>query len=188
MSICTLQDAVLQNLGVAISKSKRPATKVLAGKQSKVVAELAALTLRKPASFIRSLTLAVEFIGVADDPEAILAVARQVVVSATSVKKAVAAIKLLSAKSRKRPARTGRGGPTSSLTPAQRRVYALLLEGLIEREVAVRLGISPHTVHNHVTEIYRKLAVSTRGELVSRWAKEKGVRIEEEAQRAASGT
>jgi pSer/pThr/pTyr-binding forkhead associated (FHA) protein len=57
------------------------------------------------------------------------------------------------------------------LTPAQRRVFDLLVQGLIEKEVARHLGISPNTVHEHVKAIYRTLLVSTRGELISRWAK-----------------
>ena len=65
----------------------------------------------------------------------------------------------------------GTSGPGfSRLTPAQRRVYDLLLEGFIEKEVAARLKISVHTVHDHVKAIYRTLSVSTRGELISKRA------------------
>jgi len=60
------------------------------------------------------------------------------------------------------------------LTPAQRRVFELLVQGLIEKEVAAQLGISTHTVHDHVKAIYKTLSVSTRGELVSRWATKHG--------------
>ena len=56
----------------------------------------------------------------------------------------------------------------SRLTPAQRRVYDLFLEGLIEKEVGTRLGIKPNTVHDHAKAIYKALSVSTRGELISR--------------------
>ena len=58
----------------------------------------------------------------------------------------------------------------SRLTPGQRRVHELLLQGLIEKEVAQPLGITIHTVHHHVKAIYRVLSVSTRGELISQWA------------------
>jgi pSer/pThr/pTyr-binding forkhead associated (FHA) protein len=60
---------------------------------------------------------------------------------------------------------------TASLTEAQRRVYTLFLEGQQEKEVAASLGISIHTVHGHAKAIYRILSVSTRAELISRWAK-----------------
>lgn len=61
----------------------------------------------------------------------------------------------------------GAGSTASHLTPAQRRVYDLFLEGLTEKEVAVRLGLSIHTVHGHAKELYRSLSVSTRGELIA---------------------
>jgi pSer/pThr/pTyr-binding forkhead associated (FHA) protein len=64
--------------------------------------------------------------------------------------------------------------PRTRLTPAQVRVYKLLLEGLIEKEVAARLGITTNTVHDHAKAIYKALAVSTRGELISRWAVQQG--------------
>ncbi len=52
------------------------------------------------------------------------------------------------------------------LSPAQRRVLVLLLKGLLEKQVADRLGISPHTVHNHAREIYRAYQVHSRSELL----------------------
>lgn len=57
----------------------------------------------------------------------------------------------------------------SVLTPAQMKVLACLLEGMIEKEVGVKLGISHHTVHNHVREIYAHLNVRSRGELMARF-------------------
>lgn len=54
----------------------------------------------------------------------------------------------------------------AKLTPAQQRVYSLLLEGHLEKEVAAALGISIHTVHWHAKSIYSALAVSTRAELI----------------------
>lgn len=52
------------------------------------------------------------------------------------------------------------------LTPAQRRVYDLFLLGLLEKEVALRLGITIGTVHCHAKAIYKTLSVSTRSELI----------------------
>jgi DNA-binding CsgD family transcriptional regulator len=54
-----------------------------------------------------------------------------------------------------------------ALTPAQRRVHMLLLQGLMEKEVAASLGISVNTVHWHAKAIYRALGVSTRVELMA---------------------
>ena len=53
------------------------------------------------------------------------------------------------------------------LSEAQRRVLDLLLVGMSEKEVATRLEISQHTVHNHVKEIYRKMNVNSRSELLA---------------------
>lgn len=62
------------------------------------------------------------------------------------------------------------GTRLTKLTLAQHRVFDLLVEGLVEKEVAARLGISAHTVHDHTKAIYKALSVSTRGELIARWA------------------
>jgi DNA-binding CsgD family transcriptional regulator len=55
----------------------------------------------------------------------------------------------------------------SRLSWAQRRVLLHLVDGLTEKETAERLKISPHTVHNHVREIYSTLAVHSRAELLA---------------------
>jgi DNA-binding CsgD family transcriptional regulator len=73
------------------------------------------------------------------------------------------------------PATNGEARSISSmknpeLTPAQGRVYDALIEGLSEKEVASRLKISVHTVHTHAKAIYRTFAISSRAELVRRWA------------------
>lgn len=61
------------------------------------------------------------------------------------------------------------------LTPAQRRVYEGFAEGLSEKEVAARLNISVHTVHTHAKAIYKTFAISSRAELVRRWAAQQAV-------------
>lgn len=52
------------------------------------------------------------------------------------------------------------------LTPAQRRVTDLILEGLPEKAIADRLEISRHTVHNHIRQIYGVFGVHARPELM----------------------
>jgi len=54
-----------------------------------------------------------------------------------------------------------------TLSEAQRRVTSQLLEGMSEKETAFRLRLSPHTVHNHIKEIYRRLNVNSRAELLA---------------------
>lgn len=55
----------------------------------------------------------------------------------------------------------------SRLSWAQRRVLVQLVHGLSEKDTAEKLKISPHTVHNHVREIYSALKVHSRAELLA---------------------
>jgi DNA-binding CsgD family transcriptional regulator len=58
------------------------------------------------------------------------------------------------------------------LTPRQWEVLALIREGLTDREIALRLGISLDGVKFHVSEILGKLGVTSRNE-AARWAGER---------------
>jgi DNA-binding NarL/FixJ family response regulator len=59
-------------------------------------------------------------------------------------------------------------GPTSHgpLTDRESEVLALLAKGLANKQIAVSLGISEHTVKFHVSSIYSKLNVTNRTEAV----------------------
>jgi DNA-binding CsgD family transcriptional regulator len=57
----------------------------------------------------------------------------------------------------------GRG--TGELTPAERRVAALVTEGAKNREIGQALFMSIATVEAHLTRIYRKLGIRSRSEL-----------------------
>jgi DNA-binding CsgD family transcriptional regulator len=54
------------------------------------------------------------------------------------------------------------------LSRREAELLPLLIEGLSNEEIAERLFISPHTVKNHITSIYRKAGVSNRFELLKR--------------------
>ncbi|MFO1062918.1 MAG: LuxR C-terminal-related transcriptional regulator [Pirellulales bacterium] len=54
-----------------------------------------------------------------------------------------------------------------SLPKRQREVLALLLRGLSLKEIAKRLGISPHTVNDYTKALYRRFQVSGRSELLA---------------------
>ncbi len=58
-----------------------------------------------------------------------------------------------------------RGGAFASLTEREREVAALIAEGLHNRAIAARLGITENTVRHHLTSIYGKLGVTDRLEL-----------------------
>ena len=52
--------------------------------------------------------------------------------------------------------------PVSALSAREREVYGLLCEGMVNREIAARLFISPETVKVHVRHIYDKLGIRSR--------------------------
>jgi two-component system, NarL family, nitrate/nitrite response regulator NarL len=62
-------------------------------------------------------------------------------------------------------------GPAEPLTPREREVLALLGEGLGNKAIAARLGISEHTAKFHVNAILGKLGVDSRAEAIVRAAR-----------------
>ena len=52
-----------------------------------------------------------------------------------------------------------------SLTGRERSVADLVAEGLTNREAAIRLFVSPHTVDAHLRHIFRKLEIRSRVQL-----------------------
>ena len=57
---------------------------------------------------------------------------------------------------------------TPLLSPRQRQTLEALLQGDSEKEAALRLGLSVHTVHEYVTALYRHFGVCSRAELLAR--------------------
>jgi DNA-binding CsgD family transcriptional regulator len=57
----------------------------------------------------------------------------------------------------------------SDLSPRVREVLKCLLEGDGDKQVAARLGISPHTVNVHTKAIFLHFGVRGRAELLARW-------------------
>ncbi len=56
--------------------------------------------------------------------------------------------------------------PAEPLTPREREVLSLLAEGLANKAIAARLGISEHTAKFHVNAILGKLGVESRAEAI----------------------
>jgi DNA-binding CsgD family transcriptional regulator len=54
------------------------------------------------------------------------------------------------------------------LTPRERDIAALLIEGKTGKEVALALGISPRTVDIYKTRLLRKYSVTNTPDLVQR--------------------
>lgn len=59
------------------------------------------------------------------------------------------------------------GNPIEHLTPRESEVLNLLADGLGNKQIAARLGITDHTVKAHLGAIFEKLDVSTRTEAVA---------------------
>jgi DNA-binding NarL/FixJ family response regulator len=58
--------------------------------------------------------------------------------------------------------------PTETLTPREQEVALLVGRGLTNRQIAQELVISEHTVHHHVTNILKKLNLTSRQQVASR--------------------
>lgn len=58
--------------------------------------------------------------------------------------------------------------PAAPLTGREREVLELLADGSTNREIAERLHLSPDTVKEHASSVYRKLGASSRAEAVER--------------------
>ncbi len=58
--------------------------------------------------------------------------------------------------------------PEIDLSSRECEIVPLIIEGLSNDDIASRLFISPHTVKNHVTSIFRKAGVTNRFELLKR--------------------
>lgn len=67
------------------------------------------------------------------------------------------------------------GGPKkeSGLTPRETEVLQLLVEGLTMDMISAKLDISSGTVDSHIKNIYRKLQVHNRAEVVSKAIKDR---------------
>lgn len=84
--------------------------------------------------------------------------------SAADVVKAVRMVALGTEVFADEPAPAGEG----ALSEREREVLELIASGATNREAAEHLHLSPHTVKDHTTAIYRKLGVRNRAEAVRR--------------------
>ncbi|WP_424570215.1 AAA family ATPase [Streptomyces sp. CH-036] len=57
------------------------------------------------------------------------------------------------------------GDPLAMLTPQQQRIARCVAEGATNREVALRLSLSPRTVDHHLRNVFAALAIRSRTEL-----------------------
>lgn len=85
-----------------------------------------------------------------------------------AAREAARAESLLSELSGQAPTKRRLDARSARLTPRQLDVLALVAEGLSDREVARRLGLSEHTVHRHVANILARVGVPSRAAAVAR--------------------
>lgn len=59
------------------------------------------------------------------------------------------------------------------LSEKQLQVMHFLCEGLTDKEIALRMGVSDRTIHTRVLYIYRKLGARSRAHAVALWLQAK---------------
>jgi DNA-binding NarL/FixJ family response regulator len=72
--------------------------------------------------------------------------------------------------------------PLAGVSPREREVLSLLLDGMPNKLIARRLEISEKTVKSHLTSIFRQLGVTDRVQAIL-WAERQGLRSEDLAPR-----
>jgi len=65
------------------------------------------------------------------------------------------------------PAEAGRARSAERLTRREREIALLVAEGFLTKQIAHRLGLSPHTVGAYVNRIYARLGCHNRAEMVA---------------------
>jgi DNA-binding CsgD family transcriptional regulator len=60
------------------------------------------------------------------------------------------------------------GEPGSDLPPRLNQTLTELLSGASEKQIAAKLKLSPHTIHNYVKALHQRFDVSSRGELLAK--------------------
>lgn len=58
--------------------------------------------------------------------------------------------------------------PAAGLSPRERQIVELMAQGSTNGEIATELHLSPHTVKDHASAVYRKLGVRNRAQAVRR--------------------
>jgi DNA-binding CsgD family transcriptional regulator len=68
------------------------------------------------------------------------------------------------------PADVSPAGRTAiTLSPRERQVMMFLIDGNSRKEIAAKMGLSPHTLTDYLKEIYRKFEVRSRAELLAKF-------------------
>jgi DNA-binding NarL/FixJ family response regulator len=65
--------------------------------------------------------------------------------------------------------------PLAGISPREREVFSLLLDGMPNKLIARRLSISEKTVKSHLTSLFRQIGVTDRVQAIL-WAERRGLR------------
>ena len=65
----------------------------------------------------------------------------------------------------------------SKLTNRELHVLVNVAEGLTNKQIAVRLGLSENTIRNHLTRVYNKLEAGNRTEAVMTAMRHHGLQV-----------
>jgi DNA-binding CsgD family transcriptional regulator len=58
--------------------------------------------------------------------------------------------------------------------PRQRQILALVADGLADKEIAARLGVSARTVRTHLERLYQRYGLHSRSAAVALWLRNGG--------------
>jgi DNA-binding NarL/FixJ family response regulator len=120
-----------------------------------------------PDTAARLLRLGAAAVLPPDVTAAMLATAVDAVAAGLAVLDAAALTRLLAAAPARAAIAAAPTEPAVPLTPREQEVLALVAEGLGNRDIALRLGISAHTAKAHVAAVLAKLGAATRAEAVA---------------------
>jgi DNA-binding CsgD family transcriptional regulator len=65
----------------------------------------------------------------------------------------------------------GGAGEAVGLSPRMRQTLEALMAGDSEKQIAIKLKVSQHTVHVYVKKLYKRFGANSRGELLARFVR-----------------
>jgi len=69
----------------------------------------------------------------------------------------------------------GNGNIGRPLTPRQKQILDLAADGLSDKEIAQRLGVTHRTVRTHLENLYRDRRIRNRSQAIALWARERSM-------------